>query len=346
MRLVPVKYLQTDSEIAVDVINNDGKLMLKEGQKVTSKGIEILDKLGISYVYIKDEYCFSEKKNKYTTKIDYFYKSIRQLENLANKSMIGIANFSDVQDAMYIATQFVEDVLAEKDNLKISYEPNKLSVNPIIEQTIYVAIMAVILGAKMKLSKEKLVKLCIATLLKDIALISANAKVSRDVVFLKHPILSYKYLKENYSIDEEILEAILHHHERTDGSGYPNKLKGEEINLLARIISVVDTYYEIKINHTMLGNPHGVLEENLKKIFQKLDMNVLGYFLKNVEIFTLDSMVILNNGDIGVIIKNNDRNPFKPIVKVVKSNYNLEGEIIDLYKHTNLGIKNLTYYVS
>lgn len=345
MRLVPVRSLQTNSEIAVDVINNDGKLMLREGQKVTPKGIEILEKLGISYVYIRDEYCFSGKKNKYTTKIDYFYKSIMQLEELANKSMSGAANLSDVQNAMYIAKQFVEDVLAAQDSLKISYEPNKLSVNPFIEQTIYVAIMAVILGAKMKLSKEKLVKLCVATLLKDIALISPNAKTS-DVVYIQHPILSYKYLKEKYAIDEEILEAILHHHERADGSGYPNKLKGEEINQLARIISVVDTFYEVKINHKMLGNTHGVLEENLKKIFQKFDMNVLGYFLKNVEIFTLDSMVILNNGDIGVIIKNNDRNPFKPCVKIVKSSYNLEGEIIDLFDNKDLSIKHLTYYVS
>lgn len=346
MRLVPVRSLQTNSEIAVDVINNDGKLMLREGQKVTPKGIEILEKLGISYVYIKDEYCFSGKKNKYTTKIDYFYKSIMQLEELANKSMSGAANLSDVQDAMYIAKQFVEDVLAAQDSLKISYEPNKLSVNPFIEQTIYVAIMAVILGAKMKLSKDKLVKLCVATLLKDIALVSPNAKIARDAVYMQHPILSYKYLKEKYAIDEEILEAILHHHERTDGSGYPNKLKGEEINQLARIIGVVDTFYEIKFNHKMLGNTHGVLEESIKRIFKKFDMNVLGYFLKNVEIFTLDSMVILNNGDIGVIIKNNDRNPFKPCVKIVKSSYNLEGEIIDLFDNKDLGIKNLTYYVS
>ena len=329
MRLVPVRSLQINSEIAVDVINNDGKLMLKEGQKVTPKGIEILEKLGISYVYIKDEYCFSGgKKNKYPTKIDYFYKSILQLEELANKSMSGRAHFTELQDTMYIATKFVEDVLAEQESLKISYEPNKLSVNPFIEQTIYVAIMAVILGAKMKLSKEKLVKLCVAALLKDIALISPNAKTS-DGVYMQHPILSYKYLKGNYSIDEEILEAILHHHELADGSGYPNKLKGEEINQLARIISVVDAFYEVKINHKMLGNTHGVLEENLKKLFKKFDMNVLGYFLKNVEIFTLDSMVILNNGDIGVIYKNNDRNPFKPCVKIVKSSYNLEGEIID-----------------
>ena len=269
-----------------------------------------------------------------------------ELEKLANKSISGEASFSDIQDTMYIATQFVDDVLAAQDSLKISYEPNKLSVNPFIEQTIYVAIMAVILGAKMKLSKDKLVKLCIATLLKDIALVSPNAKLAYDVVYTQHPVLGYKYLKKKYAIDEEILEAILHHHERSDGSGFPNKLKGEEINQLARIISVVDAFYEVKINHKMLGNTHGVLEENLKKLFKKFDMNVLGYFLKNVEIFTLDSMVILNNGDIGVIYKNNDRNPFKPCVKIVKSSYNLEGEIIDLFDNKELSIKNLTYYVS
>ncbi|CAG9710899.1 hypothetical protein CNEO3_90082 [Clostridium neonatale] len=47
--------------------------------------------MGISYVYINDEYCFNNKQSKYTMKIDYLYKSIRGLEDIANKVIRGEA---------------------------------------------------------------------------------------------------------------------------------------------------------------------------------------------------------------------------------------------------------------
>ena len=89
MRLVPVRKLRQNSEIAVNIIDNKGKLMLKEGQLITSKGIDLLNKLEIKYVYINDEYCFNNKKIKYTMEIEHLYKNIRELEEIANKVVDG-----------------------------------------------------------------------------------------------------------------------------------------------------------------------------------------------------------------------------------------------------------------
>ena len=99
------------------------------------------------------------------------------------------------------------------------------------------AIMSVILGAKMNLRREKLIKLCIAALLKDIVLVSSKVEKNIKYAYKQHPILGYEYLKKNYSLDEEILLAILHDHEQFDGLGYPNKLEDEEISSFARIIA-------------------------------------------------------------------------------------------------------------
>ena len=96
MRLVPVKKLKEDSEIAINIIDSNGRLMLKEGQKITPKGVEILDNLGISYVYINDEYCFNNKQSKYTMKIDNLYKSIIELEKIANEVIRGEAGSNNI----------------------------------------------------------------------------------------------------------------------------------------------------------------------------------------------------------------------------------------------------------
>jgi HD-GYP domain-containing protein (c-di-GMP phosphodiesterase class II) len=73
--------------------------------------------------------------------------------------------------------------------------------------------------------------------------ISLKRKLSHeDVLRLKfHPVNTLSVL-DSLEFPEEIKNIILHHHERYDGMGYPNRLKGEEIPLLSRILSVADSF--------------------------------------------------------------------------------------------------------
>lgn len=57
----------------------------------------------------------------------------------------------------------------------------------------------------------------------------------------KHPVIAAEVLKSIHALSDA-LPAILHHHERFDGKGYPSHLKGEEIPLSARIVSIADVY--------------------------------------------------------------------------------------------------------
>lgn len=64
-------------------------------------------------------------------------------------------------------------------------------------------------------------------------------------IIVRHSELGAKYI-ESFIGKKEIVEAILHHHERYDGLGYPKGIKGETIPMLARIISVADSYDVMK----------------------------------------------------------------------------------------------------
>jgi len=57
-----------------------------------------------------------------------------------------------------------------------------------------------------------------------------------------HPTMGYEFLKENGLYTEEIRQAILHHHENYDGSGYPSNLKGDDIPYMSRILRVCDVF--------------------------------------------------------------------------------------------------------
>lgn len=57
-----------------------------------------------------------------------------------------------------------------------------------------------------------------------------------------HPVAGYEYLKKHGSVSPVIMDAVRHHHEALDGSGYPDRLKGEEITPLTRILTACDVF--------------------------------------------------------------------------------------------------------
>ena len=106
------------------------------------------------------------------------------------------------------------------------------------------------LGERMKLSREEIESLRFATLLHDIGKIGV-----RDSILMKNGKLTdeeYEIIKQHPVIGDQIVQPlgltdaergiIRHHHERIDGNGYPDGLKGEEISMLTRIVSVADAF--------------------------------------------------------------------------------------------------------
>ncbi|MDQ3819453.1 MAG: HD domain-containing protein [Acidobacteriota bacterium] len=71
----------------------------------------------------------------------------------------------------------------------------------------------------------------------------------RSVVSL-HPVYGAQILSNLPAITETVLQVVLYHHERWDGAGYPEGLKGEKIPLAARLVSVVDVYTSLRARRT------------------------------------------------------------------------------------------------
>ena len=74
-------------------------------------------------------------------------------------------------------------------------------------------------------------------------IIKSRRKLSDDNAFImkNHPLLAEHYLKQEVSINDNIPTIIRWHHERWDGFGYPDSLRGEQIPVLARILSIADS---------------------------------------------------------------------------------------------------------
>lgn len=118
------------------------------------------------------------------------------------------------------------------------------------EHSVNVSRLCGLMGREMKLSEKEIHNLKIAGYLHDIGKVALDPKYLDDNYMLSkqekkdknsHAILGYRILNAIDSTND-LAEAVLHHHENWDGSGYPNGLKGEAIPLNSRIIALIEHY--------------------------------------------------------------------------------------------------------
>ena len=114
------------------------------------------------------------------------------------------------------------------------------------------------------------------------------------------------------------LTIIREHHELFDGSGYPQKLKGETINVLARIVAIANYYDELcnPLNITNALTPHEALATMFAKLRAKFDPKLLQVFVRCLGVYPPGTIVQLSNGAIGMVATINTAKPMKPMVVV------------------------------
>jgi len=129
--------------------------------------------------------------------------------------------------------------------------PYFVNENMLKNHSLHVAIYAITMGHALKFSEEMLLKLGTAGLLHDIGfkkiddtVINKESPLSaaETAIVQKHVQYSVDIIKQNKIHDPYILDAVMHHHERYDGSGYPNNLLKDEISDFASILAICDVF--------------------------------------------------------------------------------------------------------
>ncbi len=154
-------------------------------------------------------------------------------------------------------------------------------------------------------------------------------------IIKRHPVEGHKMLLGGDNVDPIALEVGLHHHEKMDGSGYPDRLAGDQISLWARMGAVCDVYDAITSNRPYKSGWDPA--ESLRKMAEwskgHFDPNVFQAFVKSMGIYPVGSLVRLTSGRIGVVMEQTGKSLTTPSVKVffsTKSNMRIMPQLIDL----------------
>ncbi|WP_409303574.1 HD-GYP domain-containing protein [Peribacillus sp. SCS-155] len=154
----------------------------------------------------------------------------------------------------------------------------------------------------------------------------------------KHPIFGLQMLQNTTLLKETVKLAILQHHERLDGSGYPSGKRAQSPHIFSRIVAVADVYNAMcsERHYRKKQSPFKVLEMIRQDNFGKFDITVVQTLLAGVTNFSIGSRVILSNGYTAEIVFVESNSPTRPMVKVEDT-----GEIINLEKKRDIFIEDI-----
>ncbi|GAB2688430.1 HD-GYP domain-containing protein [Aliiglaciecola aliphaticivorans] len=126
---------------------------------------------------------------------------------------------------------------------------------------------------------------------------------------------------EEMGLPEHIIKIMSEHHERLDGYGYPEGLRGDEISSYGRMIAIVDTYDAITADRCY--KPGMSSQKALKILLADspvmYDQTLVQKFIKCVGVYPVGSLVKLNNEQVAMVVTCNDVAPLKPVVKIFYS---------------------------
>ena len=196
------------------------------------------------------------------------------------------------------------------------------------EHCLNVGILAISLGRHLGLEQHELEQLGLCGILHDVGKMLVDPEILHKTGALtpqefeqikQHPVHARSILETDPSLPGSVLEAAYSHHERIDGGGYPEALEASRLDLLTRIITVVDAYDAMTSNRCY--SKARPVSEALKILYKnrdtQFDAEVTIKFIECIGIYPPGCIVEMDSGEVGFVINNNPQQRLLPRVALL-----------------------------
>lgn len=339
MKYVNVESVEAGELLGKTVYSSNGTVLLSSGVQLTVYMVNTLKRIGVTMLYIQDEaykdvdtedILDETTKRAIINEMSVTLESIRSGKDWSPKKVaLSIEKLlNDVLNGRELLVQLTD--IRTKDNAQYVHAMN-------------VCLLSSVIGLNMGLNYNQLKDLAVGALLHDIGKVgeppgSGSAANSS----LHHTWRGFEVIKNKREFSLLVAHTALQHHEHVDGTGMPRGIKGSDIHLFARIVSVANIYDNL-INGLSQDSllPHEACEEMMALSGTKLDRDILIEFNKSVSVYPNGTAVRLSTKETGVIVRQHRGLPGRPVIRVARGStrYSLDVVEIDLAQHTTVFIE-------
>lgn len=239
-------------------------------------------------------------------------------------------------DALIQVSDDIVENFRKQRNLLVNILDLKIYDDYTFHHSLSVALMALGIGIDLGLPVKDLDELVLAGMLHDIGKTAVPLEILRKpsrltpqefAIMKVHPLNAGSYLIKKNMISSSIFRGVVSHHEKWDGSGYPNGLQGSHIPLFGRILMIADIYDALTSQRPYRNPspPSEAIEYIMGGSGTYFDVELVQCFLRRVIPYPLGSHVVLSNGEKASVFKYNGSHPLRPQVVSWK-----DQKIIDL----------------
>lgn len=347
------RNLEPEMVIAKDVFSPDGILLVPAGTSITPNHILKINVHQVDDIFIKMEKPEAlEPKFLYTPMeetaafIEFSLKYDQQVVQV-QEQLSQIVQTGEVDpSSLNTIVDDIIDTTATRSQLFSFMCRLSTSDDVTYNHSMNVSLLASILGKWLSLNEIHIKNLAIAGLLHDIGKIKVNPDILNkkekltDAEFnhIKlHTTLGYQIVASS-DLPIGIKQAVLMHHEKMNGAGYPLGLGWEKIHDYAKIIAIVDIYDAMTAErpYHKRFHPFDVIRMFEEECYGILDTKYLYVFLEHIAHNFLGDKVMLSNGLEGEIIFINKQSPSRPMIQMT------DGRIIDMISMTDI---NIEYFI-
>lgn len=339
MLFIPTSQLKPNMKLDYDVMVFEGSnaMLLTKGERLTQQFIFRMQRFGIPGIYVRDDITGDILPSKPTVPLKVKDQTLTNLEFAFHTSMSSSQVMTKRQIANIEKTvQELVELVGDNPGGLINISDLRAYDEYTYHHSLSVAVLSIAIGVQLKLSDMELKKLGFAAIMHDIGkmdipieIINKTSKLTDEefTIVKTHSTLSEEHLVKNRIVDPEIRESVIHHHEKVDGTGYPDNLKDEDIPFFSKIISVADVY-DALTSRRPYRNPQlasEVAEYIMANCGTAFDLEIVQAMINKIEFFPVGSFVEFNTGQKAIV--QNNTNPLRPVVKLLEPPF----AIIDLF---------------
>lgn len=289
---------------------------------------------------------FRKNRNQFRNRLEEYGKTLEQNWKLLNEK-----KQFDNQAILKVSQALVEDLFAVP-LIILAVNHRYVSPNPIIAHAVHASCYGIHLGRALNFSRPRLQEVCMSLLLMD----AGMTRLPMDIYSTKtdlddqeknairtHPLIGYKMLLNDARVKASLAVVALQHQESFNGKGYPQGLSGGQIDVMARMARIVDTYTamleerpyrEAKLRYEAMKNLLSLGTE-------QYDPKLLRTFLGCLGMYPLGSLIELSTGQIGLVVGANAEKPLRPVLRLMRDEKKLAYKgltFLDLMEHTHIYI--------